>query len=519
MKTTSNRKQAMTKKITLLLGLFIFSVAGQAQDIKFTVSNLPDSVKTLKLAKYFGEKLYYADTADVKKGVVHFEASKHPSGLYAIILPGPQLVQFVIDGEKVDMEIKDSKDVVGSMLVNKSKNNELFYDYIKKMTSSRVESDKLSKGFDTLTEAQKTKTRKKLTTINNDVINFQKELVKNNPTLFIGKMVGMSMDIEIPEAPKDENGVVTDSSFLYNYNMNHFWDNVDLTNDDIVRTPAFHSRLEKYYSKIVMLQIPDSIINYTTNLVNRTSPAGTAFNYIVHFVTNKYEQSQIMGMDKVFVHMADTYYCPKDDTKAFWMSDASLSKVCDRADKLRPIVVGAYAPRLILPDSTEKNWIDFYTIKAEYKILYFWDPNCGHCKKTTPKLQKLYDTKFKERGIEIYAVSKATGDDFEAWKKFIRKEKLTFTNVGLTKNIYNQAQKNARAFIPEFTTIESLNYTDTYDIYSTPRIFVLDKDNKIMFKQLSISQLEEILDHQQGFDDAVKLFPKETDDDHEKETH
>ena len=69
------------------------------------------------------------------------------------------------------------------------------------------------------------------------------------------------------------------------------------------------------------------------------------------------------------------------------------------------------------------------------------------------------------------------------------------------------------------TTIESLNYTDTYDIYSTPRIFVLDKNNKIMYKQLSISQLEEILDHEQGFDDAVKMFPKETDDEHEKENH
>jgi peroxiredoxin len=515
-----NMIQLMTKKITMLLAVMVLSFVGQAQDIQFKVVNLPDSIKTMKLAKYFGEKLYYADTADVKNGVVHFDGTKHPSGLYALILPGPQLVQFIIDDEKVDMEIKDTKDIMGSMVVNKSKNNELFYQYVRKMTSSRVLSNKLSEGFDEITEeAEKEKIRKQLTAINDDVVKFQKELAKNNSDLFIGKMVGMSMDIKIPDAPKDENGVITDSSYLYNYNMAHYWDNVDLTDDNIVRTPAFHSRLEKYFSKAVMLQIPDSIISYTTNLVNRTSPTGTAFNYIVHFVTNKYEQSQIMGMDKVFVFMADTYYCPKDQTKAFWMNDASLTKVCERADKLRPIIVGAFAPRLILPDSTEKNWIDFYQIKSEYKILYFWDPNCGHCKKTTPKLQKLYDAKFKERGIEIYAVSKATGDDFEAWKKFIQKEQLTFTNVGLTKNVYNEAQKNARAFIPALTTIESLNYTDTYDIYSTPRIFVLDKNNKIMYKQLSISQLEEILDHEQGFDDAVKMFPKETDDEHEKENH
>lgn len=514
-----NTIQSMTKKIALLLALMVFTFGSQAQDIQFKISNLPDSVKTMNLAKYFGDKLFYADTANVKNGVVHFDGSKHPSGLYALILPGPQLVQFVIDNEKVDIEIKDTKDVVGSMMVKKSKNNELFYSYIKKMTESRKLSAKKSEGFEKLAETEKVKVREELSAINKGVVDFQKEIASKYPNLFIGKMIGMSMDIEIPEAPTNDKGVIIDSSYSYNYNMAHYWDNVDLTDDDIVRTPAFHSKLEKYYSKAVMLQIPDSIISYTRKLVKKTAPKGTAFNYIVHFVTNKYEKSQIMGMDKVFVYMADAYYCPKETTQAFWMNESSLTKVCERADKLRPIVVGAYAPRLILPDSTEKNWIDFYKIKSDYKILYFWDPNCGHCKKTTPKLQKLYDAKFKERGVEIYAVSKATGDDFEAWKKFIRKENLTFTNVGLTKNVYNEAQKNARAFIPALTTIESLNYTDTYDIYSTPRIFVLDKDNRIMYKQLSISQLEEILDHEQGFDDAVKMFPKETDDEHEKAIH
>ena len=214
-----------------------------------------------------------------------------------------------------------------------------------------------------------------------------------------------------------------------------------------------------------------------------------------------------MGMDKVFVHMADTYYCPKDDTKAFWMSDENLTKVCERADKLRPLIIGAYAPRLILPDTTEKKWVDVYKIDADYKVLYFWDPNCGHCKKVTPKLQTLYAEKFKERNIEIIAIGKATGDDFEAWKSYINENGLEFINIGLTKNVYNLAQQDARQLIPMYTNIGSLNYTATYDIYSTPRIFILDSENRIMFKQLSIAQLEEILDHLQGLDDVEKLFP------------
>lgn len=57
------------------------------------------------------------------------------------------------------------------------------------------------------------------------------------------------------------------------------------------------------------------------------------------------------------------------------------------------------------------------------------------------------------------------------------------------------------------TTLESLNYSDTYDVYSTPRIFVLDKDKKIKFKQIGVEQLEEIMDDITGHKTDVKLFP------------
>ena len=496
------------KKILLLSIFIITALIGRSQDIKFTVNRLKDT--TIYLAKYFGEKLYYADTSYSKNGEFHFDGAKHPSGVYAAIIPGPKIVQFIIDNEKVDLVLGDEDNIVETMTINKSKNNQIFYNYIKYMAENRkVSTEKNRIWAEEKDKKKKNALQEELKALNTKVNDYQKAIFKNNPDLFIGKMIGMSLDIDLPKIPKDKNGNIIDSSFLYNYNVAHYWDNVDLTNEDIVRTPAFHSRLEKYYSKQVMLQIPDSIIKYTTNLIKRTKEGTTTFQYIVHFVTNKYERSDIMGMDAVFVNMADTYYCPKPTTKAFWMSDESLDKVCGRADKLRPLLIGAPAPRIILTDSTEKKWIDFYKIAAEYKILYFWDPNCGHCKKTTPKLQNLYESKFKEREIEIYAIAKATGDDFEAWKKFIRDNKLTFTNVGLTKSVYNQAQKDARMYIPQYTNLQSLNYTDTYDIYSTPRIFILDKDNKILFKQLSIAQLEEILDHLQGFDDAVKLYPKE----------
>ena len=110
------------------------------------------------------------------------------------------------------------------------------------------------------------------------------------------------------------------------------------------------------------------------------------------------------------------------------------------------------------------------------------------------------------------------GEEFEKWKKFITTHGLTFINVGLTKSVYEEAQENAYNIIKNHnTTLESLNYTKTYDIASTPRIFILDENNKILYKRLSISQLEEIMDRLQGVPDAEKLYPMSEEDPEDRE--
>lgn len=499
------------KKLFVLTTLILSAFTISAQNIKFTVKDLQDT--TIYMAKYYGKKLYYADTTKAQNGVLQFDGTKHPSGVYAIVLPGQKYFEFIIDNEKIDMAVTDQNDLIGGMKINKSKNNQIFYEYIQYMSNNKKKAGELNQKWSKeIDEKKKEALEKEIEDLNDQVINYQKKIASENPTLFVGKMINMSLDIDLPAAPRDENGVITDSFYVYRYNIEHYWDNVDLTDDAIIHTPVFHNKLDKYFSNKVMIQIPDSVNAYADRLIAKTKDGSEVFKYIVHHVTNKYERSEIMGMDRIFVHMADTYYCPKENSRAFWMSDENLDKVCERADKLRPLLIGAYAPRLILPDSTEKNWIDIYKVPGDYKVLYFWDPNCGHCKKTTPKLQNLFEQKLKDRNVAVIGIGKATGDDFEAWKSFIVKEKLTYYNIGLTKNVFNMAQENPRLFIPQYTNIESLNYTNTYDIYSTPRIFILDKDNKILYKQLSIAQLEEILDKLQGFEDAEKLYPIEEEE-------
>lgn len=182
--------------------------------------------------------------------------------------------------------------------------------------------------------------------------------------------------------------------------------------------------------------------------------------------------------------MADRYY---KTGKAFWLDENKVKKIVERADELRPILCDVAVHPLSLMDSTGK-WSKLYDIKADYTLLIFWDPECGHCKKEMPKYAELY-RKLRSEGFEIYAVS---SDHNEKWKKFIRDNKMEFINVAVPEKVYTE-QEIARDYILKgYTDLKSLNYRTTFDIYSTPKVFFLDKDKKILAKQFEADNVEKL---------------------------
>jgi hypothetical protein len=79
--------------------------------------------------------------------------------------------------------------------------------------------------------------------------------------------------------------------------------------------------------------------------------------------------------------------------------------------------------------------------------------------------------------------------------KFIKDNKMgDFTNVAVPQ-IYFDKQEMAREVIQKgYTDLKSLNYRTTFDVFSTPKVFLLDKDKKILAKQLEAEQIETLID-------------------------
>ena len=75
-------------------------------------------------------------------------------------------------------------------------------------------------------------------------------------------------------------------------------------------------------------------------------------------------------------------------------------------------------------NSMDGNPLYLHTTSANYTVLIFWDPTCGHCKEVLPKIDSIYRAKWKADSVSIYAVSKETDGTKKDWLNFINEKKL-----------------------------------------------------------------------------------------------
>lgn len=477
-------------------------VAQEKRELKFTIQGTAND--TVFLANYYGNKLYYTDTAVANaNGVSLFNSpAGYKTGVYAVVVPGPKYFEFLLNEPKVELT-SDTAALNEHLQVVHSKENELFLAYVRYLGGEKEKADKVAKRMNATDDPiAKAAFKEQLQQMDDEILAYQQKLVKENPGTYVASIVKMSIAPKGTEVYKAD-GTLDSAASYYNYRA-HFWDNTDLRDVRNLRTPVFQNKFDEYIGKVIP-QIPDTINKYADDLIRRMDDHGDLFKFAVNAITYKYETSDIMGMDAVFVHMGQTYYCPPDSGRATWMPQDKLDKLCERVNKEAPLIIGATGKNIILTDTTEANWLSYYNMPDKYVLLVFWDPHCGHCKKVLPVLHTDWKEKLKPLGVGVFAVAKATDSTlFADWKEFIKENDLDWINVGLTWHVYADAKTASWKYIPEFTTIESLNYASTWDVYSTPRFFLLDKDHKIVAKQLDVDQMVELINAIEQRKDLVK---------------
>lgn len=135
---------------------------------------------------------------------------------------------------------------------------------------------------------------------------------------------------------------------------------------------------------------------------------------------------------------------------------------------LAPTAVGKIPPDIKLqdPEGTERSLAD---LKGKVVLIDFWASWCRPCRKENPNVVKAYN-KYKSKGFEIFSVSLDNNKD--KWKKAIQQDGLIWD--GHVSDL--GGWRSAPAAL--------------YGVRSIPQTFLLDKDGKIIAKNLRGNALE-----------------------------
>ncbi len=466
--------------VRILAALLLLPFAAVAQkstkiDLKIELTDAPNT--DVVLAYYYGDKQFVIDTVklDAKgAGVFKYDEPKE-RGIYLVAIPGKKFMEILFTDDQEFAIKTDTADPIQHMKITGSVENEHFYEYNRFLNTMQKKADPLRKKKEALAKdpAAKKDTiefyNKQLEQLDKDVKKFRNDFVAKYPSEMMAKIITMMRDPEIPTvipAPWNASDSLQ-KVWRFNYYKSHFFDGWDFKEDGLVRTPVYHNKLVQYMDQLTV-QHPDSIMKGCDFLIEQARPSRELFKYTAHHLTFKYESSKIMCFDAIFVHLADRYY---KTNQAFWLSAEAVKKITDRADKLRFGLCGANPANMVLYDTTARVF-ELQQVKAKYTIIAFWDPGCSHCKKEIPLLKKEYDA-LKKYGVEVVAM--ATEDDTLAWKKFIKENNLNWKN-GRTKDDYTRAL-----------------YKHYYDIYSTPVLYLIDENKKIIAKRLDPYQMSDMI--------------------------
>jgi len=441
--------------------------AAQGYHIEATLVGLKDTSCILGHYNYSGQQFIAKDTARADaSGRMVFEGTENlPGGLYLILLPGQQkLVQIVYSGKETNFSLKtDTSNIVKTMMVKGSEENRIFYEYQQHYNQVTAE-------FEALNVEKKLKNDnvsttladKKIKELQQKFTEYQQQFLKDHSDSFTVKLLKASMDPTIPPAPTLANGK-TDSLWVFNYYKAHYWDNFDLSDERMLRTPFVQPKLERY-AKDLIVQVPDSINKDADALIKKASANKELKSRIIYYFTSEYENPKVVGTEGVFVHMAEKYYL----SGQMDVSDDAKKRIGERVASMKPLLVNRVIPDLTV-SSPNQQPISIHGIKADYTVLFFFSPTCGHCKEAAPKLKEFYDTN-KAKGVKVLAI--ATEQSPEDWQKFIKEYKL--------EEILNGYDYTSRT-----------DFRTQYDVFSTPTIYVLDKNKKIIARRMPIEQLDD----------------------------
>jgi len=478
--------------LVLLSTTFVHAQAVKKQPVSNNKSvghNIEITLKPYKNTKIYlgtnyGQNRVFADSTILNDASLGYFKGKEKltPGIYFIVSPRYTILfEFLVDEGQQFKIIADTLNLSDHTIIG-SKDNDIFSTYSKTMNQLGKQRSQLEQAYNSATiSSDSVKYLQALKKIDTSFKQERQKIITTAPKSMMRFFLDVLQRPEVPAIPIIKGKA--DSTYPFYYVKNHYWDNVVFNDNRLLRTPFFEAKLDEYFKNYVSRE-PDSIIEEVQYMLTVAKTGKEIYPFLLFKFTNKYISPEFMGQDKVFLHLFQNFFS-KGDTVL--LNNESKKAITERAYSIMANLIGNSAPTLDL-NTMDNKAFSLYNSPAKFTFIAFWDPTCGHCKEEMPRVDSFYTKNWKQLGVQVIGVN-TNVKELASWKQFITEQHF---DAGWSHVYQTEAAFNAEINAGKPTTIRQL-----YDVFKTPTFYLLDKDKKIIAKNLTVDQFHDFLQSQQ----------------------
>ncbi|MBO5848715.1 MAG: redoxin domain-containing protein [Bacteroidales bacterium] len=424
------------RRILLIFLLTFAPIAMMSQvKIRVEIENLEDSL--FYLLKYKSDKTYtIIDTTLVPNQKKVFKnKTNYPEGIYLLAdsKQNPIFELFLGKDQKFTVNVGDLTRNE-TYIIKGAKETSDYFDIYARTNYNRLYIKALESEIEYFPD-----NARKIDSIKLNHNEYLESIKIKDRNSFLKTYIGYNKEIIVPQEYKNKSE---------QYIIDHYFDDKSLSDVRILNTRLLKNKLDDYFNNYLSKQSTNVILQKIDYLIGRTTSGyrdipqdlldHNVRDYILWYLYSKYFDN-----DLIYIHLSDVYFSKLEINN---LTENIRNEIVKRADILREITIGHLAPTFTYIDDEGKQ-IDLSEINSKNTVLFFYKPDCQRCIRDKRTLEKI---KNNHKDLSVL---------------YINISEENYSNV-------------------------SQDIAIQYDIKTTPTIYILDKDKRIIAKNIKAEDIE-----------------------------
>lgn len=401
------------------------------------------------LYKTEGAFQYYKSSTEIDSlGMFGFSVPENfETGSYKLVYNAQKnfYVNIIYNQEDISFTCNPN-DITNTIYFFDSKENALFFDYIKHINVKYIELDSIQKLC--YQDFTNDKLVKQYISKNTEIEAYQNYFEQESKGFLVNNFI---------KAYKKTNPKLPLKSKLeyYQYLRLNYLNNIDFQNETLRNSSFIIDRINEYTfdlnGAIAKRSNKPLDVSMIDMVLAKIEPSKFK-DEVIYSLTNTAFDPYSSAYDLLLDYLHSKYYGTLPET----IKNPEFTKILE--SKLN-VIVGKKAPNIKLSNGT------LYDIKSDKTMVVFWSTTCSHCLKEIPEV---YEFLKDDKTIKVILVG-------------IEEPNSDWENVILTYPNWTHLRADGKW---------ENEYAKAYNVKATPSYFILDKDKMIIEKPDDVKELK-----------------------------